>query len=106
MASEPPEPPRDRAAYLEEQIERQKRGESIDVDWVRAELERVKNESQSKLAGSERRLRWLVLALGGLMCALWVAANVMRDGDPKLLAPIAAIVGLGAWGLYRARRRR
>ena len=51
------EPPRDRNAYLEEQIQRQQRGEPIDVAWVHAELERVRLESQQKLVNSERRLR-------------------------------------------------
>jgi len=101
----PPPEPRDRKAYLDEQIERQKRGEPIDVEWVSAELERVKVESRTKLAASERRLRWVVLALAGTMCVLWVAANVVRDGDPKMLVPLGVIIAMAAFGIYRSRRR-
>src|SRR4051794_5225854 len=95
----PPSEPRDRKAYLDEQMERQKRGEPIDVEWVSAELERVKAESKDKLASSERRLRWVVLGLAGTMCVLWVAANVVRDGDAKMLAPLLVIVALAALGV-------
>src|SRR5262245_49305554 len=102
--SPPPLSPRDRKAYLDEQIERQKRGEPIDVDWVRAELERVKAESSTRLAATERRLRWVVLSLAALMCILWVGANVLRDGgDAKMLVPIGVIVALVAFSIYRQR---
>jgi hypothetical protein len=106
MASPTPPEPRDRKAYLDEQLERQKRGEPIDVEWARAEHERLKAEIQTKLAASERRLRWVVLSLAGIMCMLWVAANVIRDGDPKMLAPVAIVVAMAALGIYRQTRRR
>ena len=61
----PPSPPdpTDRKAYLEEQIQRQKRGEPIDVEWVTEELQRVRREqvaphavdaAQPALAGDRR----------------------------------------------------
>ena len=86
--------PRDRHAYLEEQIERQKRGEPIDVDWVRAELERVNQESRAKVGASERRLRGLVVVMAVLFGGFWIAGNVVQHNDPKLLAPIGLLVAL------------
>jgi len=53
--------PRDREAYLEEQIARQKRGEPVDVEWVKAELQRVRANQVATLARTQRRLRLLVL---------------------------------------------
>ena len=47
----------DRRAYLEEQIERQKRGEPIDVEWVRAELARVRQEQAAHRARTQRKRR-------------------------------------------------
>ncbi len=96
--------PRDRHAYLEEQIERQKRGEPIDVDWVRAELERVRKESQQKLATTERRLRWVVVAMGALFAIFWLAGNLLARRDPWAIAPVVLIVGLAIWGLRRYRK--
>jgi fatty acid desaturase len=96
--------PRDRHAYLEEQIERQKRGEPIDVAWVRAELERVRKESQQKLATSERRLRWVVVAMAALFAIFWLAGNLLARRDPWAIAPVVLIVGLAVWGLRRYRK--
>ena len=45
----PPAEPSDREAYLEEQIARQKRGEPVDVDWVRAAAE----SGLGRLSGEE-----------------------------------------------------
>jgi hypothetical protein len=95
--------PPDRNAYLEEQIQRQKRGEPIDVDWVRAELERVKRESHRKLASSERRLRWLVAFMAVLFAAFWVAGSLLSRRDPWVAAPVVLIVVLAVWGLRRYR---
>ena len=97
-------PPRDRHAYLEEQIERQKRGEPIDVAWVRAELERVKTESQQKLASSERRLRGMVVAMGALFAIFWLAGNLVAKKDPWAIAPVVLIVGLAVWAIRRYRK--
>jgi hypothetical protein len=99
------EPPRDRHAYLEEQMQRQQRGEPIDVDWVRAELERVKREAQAKVANSEKRLRWLVMFMAALFAVFWLAGNLMARRDPWAIAPIVLIVALTLWGLRQYRRR-
>ena len=44
-----PGPPSDRKAYLEEQIQRQKRGEPIDVEWVTEELQRIRREQIARI---------------------------------------------------------
>ena len=98
------ESPPDRHAYLEEQIQRQKRGEPIDVEWVRAELERVKRESQQKLASSERRMGWLVAVMAALFAVFWLARTLLTHGDPWVIAPVILIVGLALWALRRYRR--
>ena len=102
--AEPTTPPRDRQAYLAEQIERQKRGEPIDVDWVRAELERVKQESRHKVASSEKRLRWLVAFMAVLFGVFWLAGNLVARKDPWAIAPVVLIVGLAVWGMRRYRK--
>jgi Flp pilus assembly protein TadB len=99
------EPPRDRHAYLEEQMQRQQRGEPIDVDWVRAELERVKREAQAKVANSEKRLRWLVMFMAALFAVFWLAGNLMARRDPWVIAPVVLIVALTFWGLRQYRKR-
>ena len=68
----PPADPSDRAAYLEEQIARQKRGEPVDVDWVRSELERVRRQQAETLARTQRRLRYLVLIAALILTVLWL----------------------------------
>jgi Flp pilus assembly protein TadB len=98
------EDPGDRHAYLEEQIARQKRGEPIDVDWVRAELGRVRDEQLKKLAASQRHLRWLVIGSGILFCALWVGGNIVNHREPGLIVPIVVIGALAIWALTRRRR--
>ena len=64
MDDEPTSPKPDRQAYLAEQIERQKRGEPVDVEWVKAELGRVRDgaggadrlvSKEAALAGHRRR---------------------------------------------------
>jgi hypothetical protein len=96
--------PRDRHAYLQEQIERQKRGEPIDVEWARAELERVKRDSLQKMASSERRLRWLVFAMAALFAIFWIASNLLSQRDPWVIAPVVLIIGLAVWGIRRYRK--
>ena len=98
------EDPGDRHAYLEEQIARQKRGEPIDVDWVRAELGRIRKEQQQKLDATQRNLRWLVIGSAVLFCALWVGGNVINKRDPGLTVPLLVIAALAIWGLTRRRR--
>ena len=100
------QPPRDRNAYLEEQIQRQQRGEPIDVEWVRTELERVNREAQRKLASSERRLRWVVVGTAVLFCGFWAAKNLLVERDARVAIPIVLIVALATWALYRQRKGR
>jgi hypothetical protein len=101
MAS--PDPP-DRHAYLEEQIERQKRGEPIDVDWVKNELERVRREQAARLASSQRNLRWLVIGTAALLLVLW-AKNGGFGGSGGFATLGLILVGLLAvFGLSRRRR--
>jgi hypothetical protein len=98
------DPVRDRHAYLEEQLQRQQRGEPIDVDWVRSELERVKREARDKVASSEKRLRWLVIFMAALFAVFWLAGNLLARRDLWAIAPIVLIVGLAFWGLRRYRK--
>jgi hypothetical protein len=67
----PPADPSDRQAYLEEQIARQKRGEPVDVEWVKAELARVRADQTATLARTQRRLRLLVLVAALVLLVLW-----------------------------------
>jgi fatty acid desaturase len=99
------EPGRDRHAYLEEQIQRQQRGEPIDVDWVRAELDRVKREAQDKVASSEKRLRWMVMFMAALFAVFWLAGNLLARRDPWVVAPVLLIGVLTFWGLRHYRKR-
>ena len=71
---------------------------------MRAELERVKTESQQKLASSERRLRWMVVAMGGLFAIFWLAGNLVAKKDPWAIAPVVLIVGLAVWAIRRYRK--
>jgi hypothetical protein len=97
-----PDPP-DRQAYLEEQIERQKRGESIDVDWVRGELERIRLAQAATLAASQRNLRWLVIGATALLLILWLKnGGVSRAGGLTTLGLI--LIGLLAAWVFRRKR--
>jgi hypothetical protein len=97
-----PDPP-DRQAYLEEQIERQKRGESIDVAWVKGELERIRLAQAATLAASQRNLRWLVIGATALLLVLWLKnGGVSRSGGLMTLGLI--LIGLlAAWAFGRKR---
>jgi hypothetical protein len=95
--------PADRQAYLEEQIQRQKRGEPIDVAWVTNELERVRLEQAARIAASQRNLRWLVIGAAALLLVLWAKnGGLSGTGGPVTLGLI--VVGLlAAFGLGRRR---
>jgi hypothetical protein len=71
--------PKDRKAYLEEQIQRKNRGEPIDVEWVAEELQRVRREQLERLHASQRNLRWVVIASAVLMIVLWARNGGMLD---------------------------
>ena len=82
MADDAPGAPPDttaRTAYLEEQIQKHKRGEPIDVEGVPEELPRVRREQVARLQASQRNLRWLVLGTAALMIVLWARNGAALD---------------------------
>jgi hypothetical protein len=100
------EPPaRDRQAYLEEQIRRQQRGEPVDVEWVRAELERVREEQKRRLARTQRQLMVLVIVSAAVLLWLWI-----RHGgfEGQAAGPMLGLVVIGlltAWAVARRGKR-
>jgi hypothetical protein len=96
-----PADPTERHAYLEEQIAKQKRGEPIDVEWVRNELERVRLEQAARIADTQRHLRWLVIGASILMLVLWYQNGGLTTPG-GLLALGLALLGLGL--AFRLRR--
>jgi hypothetical protein len=99
-----PASPEDRQAYLEEQIQRQKRGESIDVDWVKAELERIRRQQTATLASTQRNLRWLVIGAATVLGILWIKNGGLSHGGGFLTLGLILIGLLTAWGLGRRRK--
>ncbi len=94
--------PTDRRAYLEEQIARQKRGETIDVEWVKAELERIRKQQAATLAATQRNLRWLVIAAAVVLAVLWVKNGGLAHGGFTTLGLV--LIGLlAAWAFGRRR---
>src|SRR6185503_5960094 len=103
-ADEPDKEPRDRRAYLEEQIERQKRGEPIDVEWARTELARIRAEQARMGASMQRNLRLVVVMCAGMLLVLWVKQGAFEArGGPWTLGLIL-IGALAAWILGNKRR--
>lgn len=98
----PPADPRDREAYLEEQIARQKRGEPVDVEWVKAELQRVRANQAATLARTQRRLRLLVLVTALVLTVLWIK-NGGVSGAGGL--PVLGIILIGFLALFAIGRR-
>ena len=93
----------DRKAYLEEQIARQKRGEPIDVDWIKNELEQVRRDQAEKMASTQRNLRWIVIAGAVLLFVLWLRnGGLSSPGGTAVLGLIA--IGLFAATMFRRRR--
>jgi hypothetical protein len=97
-----PDPP-DRQAYLEEQIARQKRGESIDVEWVRAELERIRLAQATMLSTTQRNLRWLVIGATALLLVLWLKNGGLSRGGGLMTLGLIFLGLLAAWGFRRRR---
>jgi hypothetical protein len=97
-----PDPP-DRQTYLEEQIARQKRGESIDVEWVRAELERIRLAQATMLSTTQRNLRWLVIGATALLLVLWLKNGGLSRGGGLMTLGLIFIGLLAAWGFRRRR---
>src|SRR5579871_877847 len=96
--------PSDRDAYLEEQIARQKRGEPIDVEWVKAELERVKKQQAASLAATQRNLRLLVIVAAVALVVLWVKKGGLSGTGGYMAPGLILIAILAVWGLGRRRR--
>ncbi|HLK91455.1 MAG TPA: hypothetical protein VKZ18_16270 [Polyangia bacterium] len=96
--------PADRQAYLEEQIARQKRGEPIDVEWVKAELERVKKQQAASLAATQRNLRLLVIVAAVALVVLWVKKGGLSGTGGYMAPGLILIAILAVWGLGRRRR--
>jgi hypothetical protein len=95
--------PADRQAYLEEQIQRQKRGEAIDVEWVKAELERIRRQQAATLASTQRNLRWLVIGAAAVLAILWIKNGGLSRGGGRVTLGLILIGLLTAWGLGRRR---
>ena len=69
----------DRKAYLEEQIQKQKRGEPIDVEWVAEELQRVRREQVARIESTQRNLRWLVIGTAIVLVVMWARSGAALD---------------------------
>ena len=69
----------DRKAYLEEQIQKQKRGEPIDVEWVAEELQRVRREQVARIESTQRNLRWLVIGTAVVLVVMWARSGAALD---------------------------
>jgi hypothetical protein len=101
-ARDPSDPQADRRAYLEEQIQRQKRGEPVDVEWVKAELERVRQQQAASMASVQRNLRWLVGAASALLLVLWIRGG--GTAQSRILVPGLVLVGLLTLWVLRRRQ--
>jgi hypothetical protein len=101
---EPGQQPRDRHAYLEEQIARQKRGEPIDVEWVQAELQRVRGEQARVAASVQRNLRLLVLLCASLLLVLWFKSGGMGSRGGVWTLGLILIGALVAWVVGNKRK--
>jgi hypothetical protein len=93
------EEPRDRRAYLEEQIARQKRGEPIDVEWVRTELARVRTEQANVSASMQRNLRLVVILCAALLFVLWFKKGGITAPGGVWTLGLIVIGALAAWTL-------
>jgi|SRR5579862_3735353 len=98
--------PRDRRAYLEEQIARQKRGEPIDVAWVEAELARVRAEQARVTASVQRNLRLLVVLCATLLLVLWVKNGGLDARGGHWTLALIAVGVIAAWVLGNRGARR
>ena len=101
---DPPTTPRDRHAYLEEQIARQKRGEPIDVEWVQTELQRVRAEQERVTTSVRRNLRLLVVLCATLLLVLWVKSGGLSGRGGVWVLGLILIGSLAAWVLGNRRK--
>ena len=106
MSEQPGAPPEktNRKAYLEEQIQRQKRGEPIDVEWVAEELQRVRREQIARLQTSQRNLRWLVIGSAILLIVLWARNGGLLDKGGMVALGLIVIGLFAAFALRRGPR--
>jgi hypothetical protein len=95
---------KDRQAYLEEQIQRQQRGEPIDVEWVRTELERVRDEQKRRLARTQRQLMVLVIVSAALLLWLWIRHGGLEGPAAVPVLGLVLIGVLTVWSVARRRR--
>ena len=99
----PGQPGFSREAYLEEQIARQKRGEPVDVDWIKSELLRVRDEQAATLARTQRRLRVLVLVAAVILTVLWIKNGGLAGAGGL---PVLGLILLGFVASFWMGRRR
>jgi len=98
----PPADKSDRKAYLEEQIEKQKRGEPIDVEWAKEELLRVRKEQTERLEASQRNLRWLVIGAALILIVMWARNGAALDQTGFV---VLALIVVGFLAVFMVRRR-
>jgi hypothetical protein len=105
--TEPPAPaeaPKDRRAYLEEQIARQKRGEPVDVAWAKSELARIRAEQARVGAAMQRNLRLVVIMCAAMLLILWFKQGAFDSRGGVWTLGLILIGGLAAWVLGNRRR--
>jgi hypothetical protein len=90
-----------RKAYLEEQIQKQKRGEPIDVEWVTEELQRVRREQTARIESTQRNLRWLVIGTAAILVVMWVRSGATLDRGGFVTLGLIVIGLLAAFVLRR-----
>jgi hypothetical protein len=98
------EPPRDRRAYLEEQIARQKRGEPVDVEWARSELARIRAEQQRVGTAMQRNLRLVVIMCAAMLLVLWFKQGAFEARGGVWTLGLILIGALAAWVLGNRKR--
>jgi hypothetical protein len=99
-----PDSPPDRRAYLEEQIQRQKRGEAIDVEWVRAELERVRRQQVAHRMATQRNLLRLTIVSAVLLLVLWIRGGGLRQPNGVVYLGLILVGVLALWAFGRRRK--
>ena len=90
-----------RKAYLEDQIQKQKRGEPIDVEWVTEELQRVRREQLARIESSQRNLRWLVIGAAVILIVMWARNGAALDQGGFVTLGLIVIGLLAAFVLRR-----
>jgi len=91
-----------RKAYLEDQIQKQKRGEPIDVEWVTEELQRVRREQLARIESSQRNLRWLVIGAALILIVMWARNGAALDQGGFVTL---GLIVIGLLAAFMVRRR-